>query len=145
MSMKFFVTFQDITLYYEGQSKITESWLISFYWVGGFGWNFIHILNEPSSFITYRSWRLIIFNVLLLGNGRPSLSDVRSRWRLLWLSSHEFKIISNLKQYYNGPFISQIVSNNGWAMFWRSVIDSKYNTCNVRCLATKIDGNSNFN
>ena len=22
---------------YEGQSKITESWLISFYWVGSFG------------------------------------------------------------------------------------------------------------
>ena len=23
--------------YYEGQSKITESWLISLYWVGSFG------------------------------------------------------------------------------------------------------------
>ena len=23
-----------VLIYYEGQSKITESWLISFYWVG---------------------------------------------------------------------------------------------------------------
>ena len=138
-----FVLFSGLELsFYEGQSKITESWWISFYWVGSFGWNLIHIENEPLGFITYRSWRLIIFNVLLLGNRIPSLSDVRSRWRHFWLSSHEFKIISNLKQNYNGPFISQIVSNNVLAMFLRSVIDSKYNTCNVRCLATKIDGNS---
>ena len=26
-----------LSVYYEGQSKITESWLISFYWVGSFG------------------------------------------------------------------------------------------------------------
>ena len=30
-------------------------------------------------------------------------------------------------------------------MFWRREIESKYNTCDVRCLATKIDGNSIFN
>ena len=81
---------------------------------------------------------------MLLGNRRPSLRDVRSRWRHFWLSSHEIKTISNLKHYNNGPFISPFVSNNVLAMFWRSVIDSKYNTYNVRCLATKIDGNSNF-
>ena len=130
---------------YEGQSKITESRLISFYWVGTVEWNLIHIYNEPSGFIVYRSWHLIIFNVLLLGNWRPSLSDVRSRWRHFWQRSHEFKIISNLKQYNNGPFISPIVSNNVLAMFWRSEIESKYNTCDVRCLATKIDGNIIFN
>ena len=130
---------------YTGQSKITESWLISFYWVGTFDWNLKHIYNEPSSFIAYRSWRLIIFNVLLLGNGRPFLSDERSRWRHFWLSSHEFKIISNLKLYNNGPFNSSIVSNNVLAMFRRIEIESKYNMCDVRCLATKIDGNSIFN
>ena len=35
--------------------KITESWLISFYWVGTFDWKLIHIYNEPSGFIAYRS------------------------------------------------------------------------------------------
>ena len=30
-------------------------------------------------------------------------------------------------------------------MFWRSEIESKYNARDVRCLATKIDGNSIFN
>ena len=128
-----------------GQSKITESWLISFYWVGTFDWNLIHIWHEPSGAIAYTSRRLIIFNVLLLGNRRPSLSDVRSRWRHFWLCRHEFKIISNLKQYNYRPFISPIVSNNVSAMFWRSEMKSKYNTCNVRCLATKIDGKSIFN
>ena len=132
-------------LNYVGQSKITESWLISFYWVGTFGWNLIHIYNEPSSFIAYRSLRFIIFNVLLLGNPRPSLSAVRLRWRHFWLSSHEYKIISNIKQNNNGPFISPVVSNHMLAMFWRSVIESKSNTCYVRCLATKIYGNSIFN
>ena len=81
----------------------------------------------------------------MLGNRRPSLSDVRSRWRHFWLSSHEFKTISNLKQYNNRPFISPIVSDNVLAMFWRSEIEGKYNTCDVRCLATKIDGNSILN
>ena len=28
---------EGINQLYEGQSKITESWLISFYWVGSFG------------------------------------------------------------------------------------------------------------
>ena len=37
-----------------------------------------------------------------------------------------------------------MVSNNVLAMFLRSVIDNKYNVCNVRCLATKIDGNFLF-
>ena len=123
--------------------KITESWLISFYWVGTFDWKLIHIYNEPSGFIAYRSWRLIIFNVLLLGNRRLSLGDVRSRWRHFWLSGHEFKV--NLKQYNIGPFISPIVSNNVLAMFWRSEIESNYKTCDVRCQAAKIDGNSIFN
>ena len=130
---------------YAGQSKITESWLMSFYWVGTFDWNLIHINNEPSGLIAYRSWHLIIFNVLLLGNQRPSFSDVSLRWRHFWLSSHEFKIISNLKQYNNGPFTLPIVWNNVSAMFWRSEIESMYNTCDVCCLATKIDGNSIFN
>ena len=129
---------------YEGQSKITESWLISLDWVSTFDWNLIHIYNEPLGFIAYRSWCLIIFDVLLLGNRRPSLSDVRSHWRHFWLRSHEFKIMSNLKQYKKGPFISPIAPSNVWAMFWRSVIESRYNTCNVRCLATKINGNSIF-
>ena len=128
-----------------GQSKITESWIISFYWVGTFDWNFIHIYNEPSGFIAYRGLRLIIFNVLLLGNRRPSLSDVCSRWRHFWLSSHEYKIISDIKQNNNGPFITPIVSNNVIAMFWRSEIESKYNISDVRCLANKIDGNTIFN
>ena len=100
-----------------GQSKITESWLISFYWVGTFDWNLMHIYNEPSGFIAYRSLRLIIFNVLSLGNGRPSISDVRSPWRHYWLGSNEYKIISNRKQNNNGPFNSPIVSNNEIAMF----------------------------
>ena len=30
-------------------------------------------------------------------------------------------------------------------MFWRNEIESEYNTCDVRCLATKIDENSIFN
>ena len=33
----FWVTGLNIFDSYEGQSKITESWLISFYWVGTFG------------------------------------------------------------------------------------------------------------
>ena len=40
---------------YEGQSKITESWLISFFLVGSFGLNLIHISNQPLGLITYRS------------------------------------------------------------------------------------------
>ena len=47
--------------------------------------------------------------------------------------------------YNNGPFFSPNVSNNLLAMFWRSEIESKYNTYDVRCLATKINGNSFFN
>ena len=36
---------------YVGQSKMTESWLISFYWVGTFDLNLMHIYNEPSGYI----------------------------------------------------------------------------------------------
>ena len=32
-----YLTDLEIAWTYEGQSKITESWLISFYWVGSFG------------------------------------------------------------------------------------------------------------
>ena len=129
------------------QGSVKNNWeLVNIFLLGRQFWLKLYTHIEWTiGLITNIRWRLIIFNTLLLGNRRPSLSNVQSRWRHFWLSSHEFKIISNLKQYNNGPFISPLVSNNVLAMFWRSEIDSKYNTCNVRYLATKIDENSNFN
>ena len=38
-----FLLIYDEMATYEGQSKITESWLISFYWVSSFDFNFLHI------------------------------------------------------------------------------------------------------
>ena len=115
--------------------NIIKRWLISFDWVSTFDWNFIHIKWTVG---LHCIKRVTLYHLQCTVARQHKIVSQLCAFALTTFS--EFKINSNLKQYNNIPFLTPVEANNVLAMFWRIAIESKFNTCDVRCLATKIDG-----